>query len=150
MMSLLACAPAPEQGWLTDWTLQQQGSSQQYQVNVPCSVAGAPATDGKHHLQVGMAGFKRDNLLQTGFPADFEGLEIGVHLAKGIVDMREVRGIRNPVSPGGDIAHNDIAVVGDVGFVGGFMTIPSAGFSQESITETKQKRVVRICFMFTK
>jgi hypothetical protein len=43
-----------------------------------------------------------------------------------------------------------VGVVGVVGFVGGFMMIPSAGFSQESITETKQKRVVRICFMFTK
>ena len=41
MMSLLACAPAPEQGRLTDWTLQQQGSSQKYQVSVPCTVAGA-------------------------------------------------------------------------------------------------------------
>ena len=41
MMSLLSCAPVPEQGRLTDWTLQQQGSSQKYQVSVPCTVAGA-------------------------------------------------------------------------------------------------------------
>ena len=40
-LSLLACAPAPQQGMLTDWTLQQQGACQQYQVSVPCTVAGA-------------------------------------------------------------------------------------------------------------
>ena len=40
-LSLLACAPAPQQGMLTDWTLQQQGARQQYQVSVPCTVAGA-------------------------------------------------------------------------------------------------------------
>ena len=38
---MLACSATPEQGLLTEWTLQQEGASQQYQVNVPCTVAGA-------------------------------------------------------------------------------------------------------------
>ena len=36
-----SCASAPQQGFLTEWTLQQQGASKKYQVNVPCTVAGA-------------------------------------------------------------------------------------------------------------
>lgn len=40
-MFLLGCAPAPQQGRLSDWTLQQQGARQKYQVTVPCTVAGA-------------------------------------------------------------------------------------------------------------
>lgn len=38
---MLACSATPEQGLLTEWTLCQEGASQQYQVNVPCTVAGA-------------------------------------------------------------------------------------------------------------
>ena len=37
----LACVPVAGQGRLTEWTLHQADSPQQYNVTVPCTVAGA-------------------------------------------------------------------------------------------------------------
>ena len=88
---VLSCSGLPQQGLLTDWTLQQEGAARKYQVTVPCTVAGALNQGGAlgkdlfiedHYKDIDKALFDKPWVYTTRFAAHkgqcqvlrFEGL----------------------------------------------------------------------------